>query len=239
MDQFLSKLLDKYGLARMIIAVLIGFIVLWGLAHFTSAPGGNVSLLWGLLQYTKDGPARSVATPLKNKEPLTSSGSLPVVTDDVGIVHGLTKTTLDRTLQSVRTKRHLRPLEALESGRSVTETPRGTYFFIPYLYLDTSSAKMLEKLDRITVSRFKNRSWYFEIHYPKTGAPIIMALTHESDAIRLVSPNHEIQKISIAASPWEKMTSLVSLPANCIMTAKQRTLNLKDGDMYVLDLEIK
>ena len=239
MDQFLSKLLDKYGLARMVIAVLIGFIALWGLAHFTSAPGGNVSLFWGLVQYTKDSPTRSVAAPLKNKYPLTSSASLPVVTDDIGIIHGLTKQTFDTTLQSVRTKRHLRPLEALESGRSVAETPRGTYFFIPHVYLATSSAKMLEKLDSTKVSRFKDRSWYFEIHYPKTGAPVIMALTHESDAVRLVSPNQEIQKISIAAVPWEKMTSLVSLPADRIMTAKERTLNLTDGDMYVLDLEIK
>ena len=56
MDQFLSKLLDKYGLVRIVIAVLIGFIFLWALAHFTAAPGGNVSVLWGLVQYTKGKP---------------------------------------------------------------------------------------------------------------------------------------------------------------------------------------
>jgi hypothetical protein len=53
MGQFLSRLLDKYGLARMVVAVIIGFVILWALAHFSAAPGGNVSVLFGLVQYTK------------------------------------------------------------------------------------------------------------------------------------------------------------------------------------------
>jgi len=258
MDQFLSKLLDKYGLARMVIAVLVGFIALWGLAHFTSAPGGNVSLFWGLVQYTKNNPSASLATTPKiqepstpsvslsattasqNQEPSTSSISLSAVSDDLGAIYGITQKTLDKTLQSVRAKRHLRPLEALESGRSVAETARGTYFFIGITYLSVSSAKMVENLSSKKVSRFRDADWYYEIHLPKTGAPIIMAFTHESDAVRLGSPKREIRKISVAALPWEKMTSLVSLSADHVITANERTLNLSEREMvYILDVEIQ
>jgi hypothetical protein len=252
MDQFLSKLLDKYGLVRMVIAILIGFIALWGLAHLSSAPGGNVSLFWGLVQYTKNSPGTSLTTPnvansgpinrqtpSQNQEASTPSVSSPAVTDDLVAMYGVTQKTLDTTLQSVRTKRHLRPLEALESGRSVTETARGTYFFIPFLYLNMSSGKMMEHLSNTKVNRFRDTNYSFEIHYPKSGVPIIMALTHEGDAIRLGSPNQETQKISIAATPWEKMTSLVSLPTDRIITAKERKINLSDRDIYILDVVIK
>jgi len=100
MDQFLSKLLDKYGLVRMVIAILIGFIALWGLAHFFSAPGGNVSLFWGLVQYTRNNPGSSLATPIvanpgpiartpsQNQEASTSSVSSPVIPDDLVTKHG-------------------------------------------------------------------------------------------------------------------------------------------------------
>ncbi|HJX30443.1 MAG TPA: hypothetical protein VJ624_01130, partial [Thermodesulfobacteriota bacterium] len=229
---------------------------LWGLAHFTSAPGGNVSLFWGLVQYTKNNPSASLATTTKNQEPSTSSVSLSATTpsqsqepstttssavpDDLGAMYGITKKTLDKTLQSVRAKRRLRPLEALESGRSVAETARGTYFFIPITYLNVSSGKMVEKLSGIKVSRFRDGDWYYEVHLPKTGAAIIMAFTHESDAVRLGSPKREIRKISVAAVPWEKMTSLVSLPADHVIAANERTLNISERERVdILDLEIQ
>lgn len=240
MDQFLSKLLDKYGLARMVIAVIIGVIVLWFLAHLNSAPGGNVSVLWGLVHYTKNKPEAVLNPPSQKKEHSTASELLSSLKDDITLTHGITQETYVTTLKSIRAERHLRPLEALESGRSVTETARGTYFFTPFIYLNTSSVRMSARLNEIKVNRFKEGNYCFEIHYLKTGAPIIMALTYESDAIRLVSPNHEIRKISIAADPWEKMTSLLSLPMDYIITANDRTIDLSETEkLFILDLEIE
>lgn len=98
----------------------------------------------------------------------------------------------------------------------------------------------MENLSRIKVSRFRDHDWYFEIHLPKSGAPIIMAMTYENDAVRLASPNREIRKISVASVPWEKMTSLVSLPAYRIITSEDRTLSLSESEkVNVLDLEIQ
>lgn len=52
MSDFFSRLLNRYGLPGIVIVVLIA-ILIWVVAHFTSAPGGNVKIFWGLVQYTK------------------------------------------------------------------------------------------------------------------------------------------------------------------------------------------
>jgi hypothetical protein len=251
MDQFLSKLLDKYGLARIVIAVLIGFIALWALAHFTAAPGGNVSVLWGLVQYTKSKPDTSTVTystpgaePTKQQQTLSQNQEMSrgpaEVPDELSVIHGITERTSDQTLRSLRAKRQLRPLEALESGRSMAETPRGTYFFIFYLGLRAPQGRLVEKLGAQNVNRFGEGNAFFEIHLLKGGSPIILGFTSESDAVRIVSPTRQIQKISIAPVPWEKMTSLLSLPADRIVTAKTRTLNLSEREsIYILDCEIR
>lgn len=251
MDQFLSKLLDKYGLARIVIAVLVGFTVLWAIAHFTTAPGGNVSVLWGLTQYTKSKPDTSTVThtspgaepakqqqkPSKHQEISREPAEIP---DDVVVIHGITERTSDQTIKSLRGKRKVRPLEALESGRSMAVTPRGTYFFIFYSALRAPQDNLVEKLDALTVERFGEFNAYFEIHFLKVGSPIIIGFASESDAIRVGSPAPEIQKISIAPVPWEKMTSLLSLPADRVVMAEPRTIALSEREkIYILDCRIR
>lgn len=250
-DQFLSQLLNKYGLAPIIIVVLIGFFFLWGLAHLAAAPGGNVSVLWGLVQYTKSKPETStftystpVAEPTKQQQTLSQhqeiSRESAEIPEDFGVINGITPETLDETLKSLRAKRQLRPLEALESGRLVTETPRGTYFFVFYTGLRAAKGEMVKTLDAQNVSRFRKTDSYFEIQLLKVGSPIIICFTAESDAVRVGSPTPEIRKISIATIPWEKMTSLLSLPSGRIVTAKPRVLSpSEERSVTILDCEIQ
>lgn len=251
MDQFLSKLLDKYGLARIIIAVLIGFTGLWALAHFTAAPGGNVSVLWGLAQYTKSKPDTSsvihstpIVEPAKQQQNFSLHQEMPKepaeIPADLGVIHGITAKTSDQTLKSLRAKRQLRPLEALESGRPVTATPRGTYFFIFGPALRERQGRMIENLDAQKASRFRDTEADFEIHLLKVGPPIIIGFATESDAIRVGGPTPEIQKIAISPAPWEKMTSLLYLPANRIAMVEPRTISLSEKTpIYILDCQIR
>jgi hypothetical protein len=234
----------------------------WGLVQYTknnpntylAAPSAAISQpAHQQIPHTKDNPSTPIATPnnissqsinvqlpVQNQESSTPSVSLPSVPDGLGAIHGITEKNFNRTLQSLRTKRHLRALEALESGQSVAETARGTYFFVSVFFLEASSGKMVEQLRTRKVSRFRDNDFYFEIHLPNTGAPIIMGLTNESDAVRLDSPNREIRRISLAAVPWEKMTSLVSLPSDHIITSNNRSISLKERErIEVLDIEIR
>jgi hypothetical protein len=253
MDQFLSRLLDKYGLARMIIAVLFGFVILWALAHFSAAPGGNVSVLFGVVEYTKSKPdtpttKRSTAAPETTRqeralslyeESLKAPASTTILADPK-VLHGITAQNVDQTLQTLRSQRHLRSLEALESGRSVAETPRGTYFFISTFYLATSAGGMAKKLGSQNVSRFRETNSYMEIHLLSSGVPIVVGFASETDALRIDSPTTDIGKVSICAVPWEKMTSLVSLFTDRVAKANDRVLNLAERDrLVILDCELQ
>jgi len=253
MDQFLSRLLDKYGLARMVVAVAAGFIILWALAHFSAAPGGNVSVLFGLVQYTKSKPDTPTIRPniagpeitkleraLSQYEQLSKTSDSAALGTTPTVIHGVTKKNVNQTLQTLRSQRHLRALETLESGRSVAETPRETYFFISIYYLTTTPNGMVKTIGEQKVGRFANNDTYFEIQFLRTGPPIIIGFASESDAIRIDSPSADIGKVSISPVPWEKMTSLVSLFTDRVATAKYRKLDLAEGnDVLVLDCEIQ
>jgi hypothetical protein len=204
MDQSLSKLLDKYVLARIVIAVLVGFTVLWSFANLAAE---------------------------------TRGAEIP---DDLGVIHGITAKTSDQTRKSLRAKRQLRPMDALESGGHVDDTPRGTYFFIFYRDLTAHEGRMVKELGAQRVNRYREGNAFFEVHLLKVGSPIILGFASESDALRVSSPTTQIQKISIASAPWEKMTSLLSLPADRIVAAKTRTDSPSESEwMYILDCEIR
>ena len=64
----LSTILDRFGTrALAVIALVVAMI--WILAHFTAAPGGEVSVLFGLVSYTKSVPEDGVEHPGEQPSP--------------------------------------------------------------------------------------------------------------------------------------------------------------------------
>lgn len=55
MAELMKLILKKWGINGVIWAAVFAIIV-WGLAHWTAAPGKPVSILWGFVEYTKDIP---------------------------------------------------------------------------------------------------------------------------------------------------------------------------------------
>ena len=53
-ENFLIWILKEFGIKSVLIAAIFALIV-WGLAHWTAAPGSEISILWGFVQYTKSG----------------------------------------------------------------------------------------------------------------------------------------------------------------------------------------
>lgn len=49
MNEIIDAILHKYGLWALSLAI----VIVWGLAHWTAAPGTPVSVFWGLVTYTK------------------------------------------------------------------------------------------------------------------------------------------------------------------------------------------
>jgi hypothetical protein len=250
MDKLLSRLMEKYGLLPIAIAIILGTIIVWGLAHYTAAPGGNVSVLWGLVQYTKVKPSQDtpiIAAPsspdLAKLTLIQSQRSieLPIAaTGNFMVINAVTKANMDSTLKSIRKKQGLRALATLESGRRLADTARQTYFFVSFLYLKKHEDKKAFDIGDANVDRFGKYDGYFEVHLGENGPPNIVGFTSETDAGRLGGSNNDIHNISIASVPWEKMTSLVLLPTSRILRAEYRTVNLSEDDrITVLDLKVR
>ena len=122
----------------------------------------------------------------------------------------------------------------------MADTPRGTYFFIFYRDLTAHEGRMVKELDAQRVNRYREGNAFFEVHLLKVGPPIILGFASENDALRIGSPTTQIKKISIASAPWKKMTSLISLSADRIVSAETRTVSPSDREwMYILDCDIR
>ena len=73
----LGVILDRYGARFFAVAAIVGAAI-WGLVHFTAAPGGQVSVLFGLVSYTKSGVedhGRRVTTEQQSSSSVEQSGS--------------------------------------------------------------------------------------------------------------------------------------------------------------------
>ena len=78
----LSKLLKKYGFVAL--ASIIAII--WIFAHWTGQPGSKISVLWGMVEYTKNNlsaintipkiPKKEIVSPLKEKQKNPDNSSL-------------------------------------------------------------------------------------------------------------------------------------------------------------------
>lgn len=72
MSDFGTEVLKRYG-ATAIVFALISAAVIWGFAHLVAAPGSEVSILWGLVKYTKQAAQIVVAStrinPSRSGEP--------------------------------------------------------------------------------------------------------------------------------------------------------------------------
>lgn len=55
MDTFVKEIVRKYGILTLIIFSFIIALSIWFFAHRTAAPGSQISILWGMVVYTKIG----------------------------------------------------------------------------------------------------------------------------------------------------------------------------------------
>lgn len=63
-----GDIVKKYGIRSVLLAVLIATII-WVLAHCAGSPGKQISVLWGLVTYTKQDSAAFATPPEREREP--------------------------------------------------------------------------------------------------------------------------------------------------------------------------
>jgi len=85
LDNIFTELLRRYGIWA-IVALLVTGSTVWFVAHYQAQPGGKVSIIWGMVEYTKSESQakRKVIQSEKGQpatsEPLTTANQTPAVT---------------------------------------------------------------------------------------------------------------------------------------------------------------
>lgn len=237
-----SDLLKRYGGAAVILAVILA-LAIWALAHFASAPGTQVKILWGLVEYTT--PSSSIAkvptVASADPEPANAQPSPGLVKLEVS--HGLTSDGYFKMIKALRSRHVLRELRPIESDRPIEKTPPGTYFFVlgPWLVKSPDSMRSENLLDNRT-SRLQSSSWsYFEVHHRSTGQFLLLAFLSEldGDRVRTLTGDREFQVI-IAPRPWGTFSTLVELPFERIVASKKRSLEIEETKhLVVLDATVR
>lgn len=255
MNDLGSELVKRYGTLAVVAAIIIAPIV-WSLAHFASAPGTPVKILWGLVEYTK---ASGDSVP-KQEEPIEitvqrvevqdaesktpeSSQSRPSIgAMTLSVSHGMTSDGHTEVLELLRKRNGLRELRPIESDRPINDSPPGTFFFVFGSALQTRDTMTGgKKLLLARADRLGSNSWaYYEWYHLNTNEILLLGYMAESDADRVRELTGDLKfKVTIAPRPWGSFSSLVKLPVERILTSKLRVLQVQeDNNLYVLDIVI-
>ena len=103
MKEIVNAILHKYGLWALSLVILF----IWGLAHWTASPGTPVSVLWGLVEYTKS--TAQIDLPDTKKKYSDRTSSIP------DTAHEIIPVTMDERIYLSN-----RPKELIESIANLT-----------------------------------------------------------------------------------------------------------------------
>ena len=241
-----TEIFKRYGATAIAFALVFG-IAIWALAHLVAAPGSEVSVLWGVVKYTKKLDVTEAATSA-NKPSAVHQGVVPQSVKatwpaiDLYVRSDVRQANLEQALNSIRLAKNLRQLTAAESGRRTPEIASGTYFYLfgPSLRWtpSPSDSSLLDFLEIISVSRYRTTKNFVEIHYPRGERPNLILFVDESTAQQIAklsgTARHEIMA---ALSPWGSATTLVSVPAERIVRSRTREVEIQKEDVrLVLDI---
>lgn len=252
MSDVWTEIFKKYGTAAIVFAI-IASLSIWGLAHWAASPGSEVSVLWGLVKYTKSGQPLehsphdqlSVKRIDKSKSGASSDmakakTTLPPIT--IEVQSGITEMNVQQVLQTLRSKRSLRQLSTFESGKLISELPTGTFFFTLAAWIqDHPFSNIPTIIKYLSASRFKRYHSDIELHFRSDHDIWLVGFTNETDAASISHLTGESDhKILFSPSLWGTMTSLVSVPIDRIQSSRKREIQASPDNRFdVLEVVVK
>lgn len=244
MIELISRVFSKYGIGSLI-GMLLAVLGIWAVVHSMSAPGEKISVIWGLVEYTKPqvNLNKKILADKPHKMATNNNDFMPekIIKEPISIFSkNIKKNELKTELLNLRIKNSLRPLVPFESGKNISDTPRGTYFFSIFGFFGIESNNFLEKIQSYEVSsypKFNN----IEIHHSGEGKFYFLGFVTKSHAAELSQLSGLNKKKVLLSSVWHSdFSTLVRLPAIRIVSSINRTLNMKENlSIEVLDLEIQ
>ncbi len=242
MDKFLTNLFSRYGIS-LLIGAFVAVMLIWFIVHRMSAPGEQVSVVWGLVEYntkpTERMETRNTLIPFTENKQIEatelSRGPVAVeISDDANEDPEL-------ILSELRGKHSLRLLTALESGKMINETPTGTYFYTLYAWFDNNEDYFQERVQGLKVSRYPTRSYNLEIHHSGDGEFYVVGFVSKTDAANVSRlTGTEKKNVILSATSSSGFPSMVRLPVLRILSSSDRNINLsKKESLCVLDIVLQ
>jgi hypothetical protein len=258
-----DQLFRHFGL-KAVVAIVIAGMVIWTLAHWSAAPGRSVSVLWGLVEYTKSSSSgenqqESVSIPpivsrphesivMPTVSPIKESGKVKFLEGKrkgkVEVVaHGYSKASWSTGRPELRKLRGLRELSALESGKPMNSMPGGTFGFVNFLdvMVMKGESELGSALPHNTVRRFESKDSsgpQFEIHCDRQADRLLLGFTTETTASGLSSSSSSgINEVVLAAQPQVDLISLVLIDMRLLRSGSLRLIEAGSGEPdWVMDL---
>ncbi len=240
MNDLGHTILTRYG-GHAIVAAIAMAICVWGFAHSTAAPGTEVSVLWGLVRYTKsDSPEfPSSRTRLPRADSAITSIDQQIITAgisitnavDLAIVTGVADTNYAEVVTALRKERRLREMTAYESSKSLGDIPAGCYGFLFAGGMGRWSIKTYP------IDRYNFGLPWIEVHFLHSGAELLVFTTEKEAGTIASLPGNTEHHISVVARPVGDMRTLVLLPISRVIAAEEREMQFS-VDYVTLALEM-
>jgi hypothetical protein len=164
---------------------------------------------------------------IESKSPGVDSTLEPITLE---IIYDITPSEYERVLDSLRKSFGLRNPEPLEFGRSVNETPAGTYFYLP-----PDAININYVLDGTVSNR------HFETYKISEKLYYLVSFTTNESA-SLISRLNGRDKIDVTVStvPWGDFDCVILIPSYRIIESKSRKIPTKEmGKLKILDFVLK
>lgn len=256
MKDLADQVFRHFGLKAVVAIVIVGMVI-WALAHWSAAPDRTVSVLWGLVEYTKPSPqaeSRQESIPTHTISPRKESVPTPKVSshkesDQITsldgkrqgrvevIGHAYSKASWSAGSPELRKLRGLRELSALESGKPLNSMPMGTFGFMSQqtLTMTIPSLSMINGSDlasilpMVRVQRFNSTS--------VMGPSFEIHCNRQADRFLLgfttetrasaLISNSGIKEVVLAAQPEADLMSLILIEVGLL---RSWSFRLMEGD---------
>ena len=255
---------QRFGVVQSLVIPIVLAIIIWTLAHFAAAPGTEVKVLWGLVEYTKRTGDTLQSSgndeDEQNKKKVSSTKPLMSEKDSIEqsvstepraavnskkpvnlVVHyGLSEDVVVEKVEQLRSKYTLKGIRTINSDKQLSDSTPSTYSFVTLLDLN----RELRRGKPLRARSHKSNQmpgFYIEVHHRKRGTVNLIAFVPESEADRIKNLDGKTEyKVTIAPKLWKNFSTIVELPISRILGSSVRWVSDDDfKSFYILDLQVK
>ncbi len=211
------------------------------LGLFTLGAGIITSPHWSPL-FRKGTPDSVRSSKAPHAMPLVSIESMPSHREpcSLQVWRNATGERLVKVLSEINDRNSCRELEPLESGKSVSETASGTFFFADAGELAASLASGEARREATTLRVCVESSRQFRLLKTSEDIVLVVAFVSQEQVACVSRLDGRSQKqITALPRPWGTVNTLVLLPANRACAAKLRTVQTDEANaLAVLDITL-